>query len=78
MAEAEEFKGWTGRFRPGPAAPWRPVVSAATERECWERLLDFAAAGDKCVLASGRIPAPSRPLAALRRGRGKAGRSGRG
>jgi hypothetical protein len=64
--------GFAGRFRPHARAPRCAAVSAPAERECWNRLLDFAGAGDKYVSAAGEHPGPPEPPPAIKRGSGQA------
>jgi hypothetical protein len=52
MPDHNHFIGW---HRP-PGGSWEEVCRGATEREAWDKLLDLAAAGDKCVLRAGRRP----------------------
>lgn len=43
------FAGWHRRNK---YQPWRRIAEAATETECWDRLLNHAqSGGEKCVVA---------------------------
>jgi hypothetical protein len=57
---------WAGWHRPHAAAPWRPVLTAATEAAAWARLLARPLRGDLLVTAAGTDP--NRQAARRRRG----------
>jgi hypothetical protein len=53
-SEPATFAGW---HRKNKHQPWRRIVEAATEADCWDRLLNHALpSGEKCVVAADIDP----------------------
>jgi hypothetical protein len=47
---------WAGWYRPNSESGWRRIVTADSEDEAFNRLLDIVRGGDKIVLPFGRDP----------------------
>jgi hypothetical protein len=63
---------WIGWYRASPSHPWKQLISALTETEAWDQLLDRApAGGDKTVLREGTDPNTDRTPLERRRGPGR-------
>jgi hypothetical protein len=66
-----QHTGWVGWFRPSKSADFQAICTAASENECWSRLLQAVQVHgcDKVVLPQSRNPNDERMAAAEHRRR---------